>query len=234
MQRQPAVGWPLRVCIQLSILHNGVNELWAGSELNKVPSDKLDCYRFGPGTPERKDPVTIYCRPCWTGCDAVYASIEEATCKLRLQVVGIAEQTDDCLPQELEPYRDPAIPPVGNDHAPEALTDRPELVVAAPPSGNGTAATEAQDAGPLVILGEPGDQPIVNGRTKNRLTLPRFHVIKALMEAGRDGLSKDELVDRSGHGDAVNILKRLAKSNADWDAVIQLGETPGGRYRISS
>jgi len=54
------------------------------------------------------------------------------------------------------------------------------------------------------------------------------------MEAGKNGLSKDELVGKSGHGDAVNILKRLADRDADWKSVIQLGEIPGGRYRISS
>jgi hypothetical protein len=110
---------------------------------------------------------------------------------------------------------------------------------AAATSENGMAAANGRDieapaAGPLVILGEPGDKPIVNGKAKKRLLLTQFHVIKALTEAGKNGLSKDELIDKSGHGDAVNILKRLADRDADWKSVIQLGEIPGGRYRISS
>src|SRR5271157_1466827 len=41
------------------------------------------------------------------------------------------------------------------------------------------------------------------------------------------------LAIESGCGDAVNILKRLAKSDPDWKAVIKLAGKPGGRYRIS-
>ncbi len=84
-----------------------------------------------------------------------------------------------------------------------------------------------------VILGKPGDEPIVLGKRKNRLTQPRYDVITALLAAGDDGLSKDSLATDSGHGDAVGILKRLADSDPEWKAVIRLAGVPGGRYRIS-
>lgn len=96
----------------------------------------------------------------------------------------------------------------------DAPADQPELVADAAPSGNGTAATngrnpEALAAEPMVTLGEFGDESRVNGKNKPRLTLPRFHVIKALKEAGKNGLSKDELAEKSGHGDAHRILSAL-------------------------
>src|SRR5271157_2793749 len=69
---------------------------------------------------------------------------------------------------------------------------------------NGTGPTE-----PPVFLGKPGEEPVVRGKRKGRLTLPRHNVIEALLAAGDDGLSKDSLASKSGHADAVNILKRL-------------------------
>jgi hypothetical protein len=57
-------------------------------------------------------------------------------------------------------------------------------------------------------------------------------VIQTLIAAGSRGLGKDELVEKSGHGDAVNILKRVALIDGDWATVIGLAGKPGGRYRI--
>lgn len=82
-----------------------------------------------------------------------------------------------------------------------------------------------------VIVGQPRDEPIVNGKVKPRLTIARHHVIKALISAGENGLTGDELVVKSGHGGAVNILKDVAR-DPDWRAVIQLPGSSHGRYRI--
>jgi hypothetical protein len=95
-----------------------------------------------------------------------------------------------------------------------------------PPGGESAAAVSP------VILGKPTDEPVVHGKRKPRLTAPRYKVVKALLEAGEDGLSKDSLATESGHTDAVGILKRLAESDDDWRAVILLAGVPGGRYRI--
>ncbi len=105
------------------------------------------------------------------------------------------------------------------------------------PEESGIAATNRRTSeprgGPPVILGKPGDETIVRGKRKGRLTLPRYNVVEALLAASDDGLSKDSLARESGHSDAVNILKRLAESDTDWKAVIKLAGKPGGRYRIS-
>jgi len=152
----------------------------------------------------------------------------------------VLQMYQDELDRELPPADPTPTPPKGERKPPEAPAVCSVAAAASPP-GNRNAATATLPenlaptllaAGPLVILGEPGDEPIVNGVIKPRLTFPRFHVIKALLEAGKNGLSKDELADRSGHGDAHRILKRLAGSDLDWRSVIQLAGEPGGRYRL--
>ncbi len=85
---------------------------------------------------------------------------------------------------------------------------------------------------PSVVLQSPGESVFVKGIEKKRLTDPQYNVVQALLAAGGDGLSKDELPIKSGHADAVKILKRVAKIDADWADVILLAERSGGGYRI--
>lgn len=80
---------------------------------------------------------------------------------------------------------------------------------------------------PPVRLGGLRDSPVVRGTVKRPLTAPRHAVVAALVRAYPKGLTKDELVLDSGRDGAVDILKRLVKSDEDWAAVIQL---PGGNY----
>jgi hypothetical protein len=93
-------------------------------------------------------------------------------------------------------------------------------------------ARPSDSSAPLVILGEFGDEPTVNGKRKRRLTKARYDVVKALLAAGDGELSKDSLATQSKHGDAHRILKRLADSDPDWGSVIQMAGKPGCRYRI--
>jgi hypothetical protein len=86
--------------------------------------------------------------------------------------------------------------------------------------------------GPLLVLGDFGDEPIVRGVRKKRLSPARFDVVKALLVAGKGGLSKDSLASESKHGDANRVLQRLAESDPDWASVIQMAGRTGGRYRI--
>ncbi len=107
--------------------------------------------------------------------------------------------------------------------ASDALNETPVQEPAArqpTPSGGQTARRRGrlggQDArGPAapIVLGKSGDEPIVRGKAKSRLTVPRYNVIKALFCAGDNGLTGDDLVTKSGHGGAVNVLKSLAKSD---------------------
>ncbi len=83
-----------------------------------------------------------------------------------------------------------------------------------------------------VVLHGPADPPIVNGKEKDPLTTAQYCAVKALLDAGDNGLTKDMLDKKSGHGDTRKILKRLAEKDPDWKNVIHFAETTGKRYRI--
>jgi hypothetical protein len=86
---------------------------------------------------------------------------------------------------------------------------------------------------PTVIVEGRADSSRVDGRELPRLTSAQFDVVKALQKAGERGLTGDELVDKSGHGGAVNTLKRLARTSEEWRELICLPGSPGHRYRLS-
>ncbi len=83
-----------------------------------------------------------------------------------------------------------------------------------------------------VELQGSGDCVLVQGKVKPPLTFAQYAVVKALLQAGEDGLTKDQLDARSGHSDARKILKRLHDSDPDWAAVIQMPGRSGCRYRL--
>jgi hypothetical protein len=85
---------------------------------------------------------------------------------------------------------------------------------------------------PRVVLNGPGKPPVVLSNPKTPLTKTRYDVVKAILDAGSEGLTKDDLVKKSGHTDAVNTLKALARSDSDWCEVIHLPGRPGRRYRV--
>jgi hypothetical protein len=85
---------------------------------------------------------------------------------------------------------------------------------------------------PRVKLRGRDEGPIVLGTTKRKLTTPQYNVVKALLDAGHAGLTKDELVEKSGHEDARGILTRLSASDDDWKEVIHFAVQTGGGYRI--
>ncbi|MCX5673434.1 MAG: hypothetical protein NTX87_00340 [Planctomycetota bacterium] len=65
------------------------------------------------------------------------------------------------------------------------------------------------------------------------VTSAGWDVLEALRQAGPSGHHLDALLVRSGHTDAVNMLKRLWRKDADWRKVIVLpGGPAGGGYRL--
>lgn len=97
----------------------------------------------------------------------------------------------------------------------------------------GTLPARPGSPPPPVVLNGPGCPPAVLGKQKETLRVAQYNVVQALLDAGPAGLTKDELVRRSRHGDAVNIIKRLARSDADWAAVLPLPVTSGKGYRLA-
>lgn len=84
-----------------------------------------------------------------------------------------------------------------------------------------------------VVLHGPDKEPVVLGKERPKLWTARFNVIRALIDAGKSGLTKDQLAAKSGHSDAVGILKRLAASDPDfWGKAILLPRTTGQHYRL--
>jgi hypothetical protein len=83
-----------------------------------------------------------------------------------------------------------------------------------------------------VAIGNPDIcEVIVNNKVKT-LTPARFDVVMTLVNAFPGKLNKDQLPRKSGHNDAVNMLKALAKSDQDWNSVILLAGSPGKGYGL--
>jgi hypothetical protein len=88
---------------------------------------------------------------------------------------------------------------------------------------------------PAVVLG-PSHRAVtlVRGEPKEMIRETQYDVVAALLKAGERGLTGKELEDASGHGDAVKTLRRLARSDVDWRAVIHFPGRGGRRYWIGS
>jgi transcriptional regulator with XRE-family HTH domain len=86
--------------------------------------------------------------------------------------------------------------------------------------------SQAQNA---IRLDGPSQPIMVSGQPK-QVTFVRYKVIKALVEAGQNGLSKTELEAVSPW--ARQMLKTMASSDPDWKKVIHMPGVTGGRYRV--
>lgn len=104
------------------------------------------------------------------------------------------------------------------------------------PPGAGVLPADVHSQSPsgAVKIMKDGKGVIVNGeRLKDPLTDAQYDVVCALVEAGANGLTKDQLDRKSNHGDSRKVLGRLAnKKDPDWGTVIRLAGRPGGHYRI--
>ena len=72
-----------------------------------------------------------------------------------------------------------------------------------------------------------GSEPVCE-----KLTEPQHNVLKALLDAGTEGLSLKQLNTESKRQDARKILKRLADKNPPWEKVIDFAGKAGRGYRI--
>ena len=109
----------------------------------------------------------------------------------------------------------------------------PQEETVLPPPKESVPETEptSPPPSPAVILNGPDGNPIVLGKEKKRLSKPRYDVVKALLDAGKN-LLKDELDRKSRHSDARKLLKSLAQSDPDWEAVIEFPPVHGAGYGI--
>ena len=84
-----------------------------------------------------------------------------------------------------------------------------------------------------VLLFDRHIATIANGTEKKKLTNAQYDVVLALLQTGDIGLTKDDLNRNSKRGDALGVLRRLAKGDSDWKSVISFPGKTGGGYRIS-
>ena len=105
---------------------------------------------------------------------------------------------------------------------------QPEPTVEPPPGPQPVAESQR------VKLFEFGTVPValVDDEQIEKLSEAQFNVVQTLLQAGAKGLTKDELVRKSGHTDARGILRRLADSDERWENVISFAEAVGRGYRI--
>ena len=82
-----------------------------------------------------------------------------------------------------------------------------------------------------VLLGGPDDPVTVLGTEKDPLSPAEYRALKALVDAGSEGLNKDSL-ELEGGGGARRTLTSLKNRDADWDRVIRFPGKPGRGYRI--
>ncbi len=99
-----------------------------------------------------------------------------------------------------------------------------------PPSQG--AISQADTHGPQVVLRGATDGPIVLGKERPRLTPAQYQVVKTLIDAFPDRLSKDELKGKSKVGDPIKVIDRLAKKDKDWAVVLYKPGQPHGGYGI--
>jgi hypothetical protein len=115
------------------------------------------------------------------------------------------------------PLRPPETPPPNGQVPPPSMPE----AVAGPDSVGTTPPPTPKLVTPPVALGKYGEKPRIRGKEVSALNPPRHNVIGALLKEWPERLSKDELVQKSGHSDAVNILKRLVLL-PEWASVIEL------------
>lgn len=91
-------------------------------------------------------------------------------------------------------------------------------------------------AGPrfAVELRGTHEQPIVFGEPQPKLGHARYAVVKALLAAGKQGLSKSELERKSGKNDAVKYLRNVRKLSSAWEKAIMMAGKSWNGYHIAS
>ncbi len=87
-------------------------------------------------------------------------------------------------------------------------------------------------SGAVQLFG-PDEEPLVHGHRVPPLTRVQYDVIRALLEAGTRGLTKDKWDVNSRHTDARITAKRLIKAMPVWGNVICFAGKCGRGYRIS-
>jgi hypothetical protein len=85
---------------------------------------------------------------------------------------------------------------------------------------------------PLLEIGESGGKPKIRGKEVKPLNANRYAVVKALWDAGPDGLGLEDLKKKSDVERPDKLLRKLVEVRQEWAEVISLPGQSYGRYRI--
>lgn len=102
------------------------------------------------------------------------------------------------------------------------------LSKAAAPVSQAGAESQAR-AYPKLVLNGLGEPYSIDGKEKPKLSDARYAVVKALLEAGREGMKKDAI--EAVRPSARQIIKALLEDD-DWKPILQMAEGTNLRYRI--
>jgi hypothetical protein len=78
-----------------------------------------------------------------------------------------------------------------------------------------------------LALGAPGEPVFIHGINQGVLLSGRHDVLRALFNAGRDGLSANELVDAVGKGGATKMARALREQSDEFRSLIQVPTRKG-------
>jgi hypothetical protein len=140
------------------------------------------------------------------------ATVEEFTKKeASLLVAGIRSETAEAM----------------TGAAPEGVGPEPAAMHAPPGLPDAKSGTKP----PVQLFGVNVPARVLNGRLRIETT-GQYNVVQTLINAYPNRLTKSVLGVKSGHPDAVNILKRLRKKHKSWERVIHLAGVAGGGYAL--
>lgn len=121
-----------------------------------------------------------------------------------------------------------------NTTLPPSLSASPSSATVGPSTSVPSLPAPATPApSPSVVLKAQHDDVYVNGVRKPPLPAARYKVIKALLAVWPGSLTKDQLEQQSGCGDARGVLTRLSLSDPDWRKVIIMAQQKGMGYRLA-
>jgi hypothetical protein len=89
--------------------------------------------------------------------------------------------------------------------------------------GGAENSERTETIGPVILVSPERREVSVLG-VRMFLSRSRYWVIEALVDAYSGTLKQADLIKKSHSGDAVNILKRMARESPVWKRVIKLGE----------
>jgi len=150
------------------------------------------------------DPTWDDVEPLFDGHEDHYRSLFASSARL-LASCGSTMETG---PNPFEPSDDaPIIPPEPNGRIPEAPADRPELVAAATPSGDGTAATEAP-------TNSRAPEPLAKPTPPARAIAAAYQLLREGKPVSLKAACKRAGVDRANlrklHPEAVETIAKMA------------------------